>query len=493
MGSPDPNICLGGSAPRRQQTTASRESQSQPVTASTQLAGSTRFRGGMTPPPLSQVSQIPRRPLPTPSPAAVKTDTSNKTPSSFLAIPEQQRSKITPTQSHVQAEEIPGAPRARAPARRMSGSLGFPAKSWGSPASLQQNRSFDEGYLSDARRLSVDLTREMLAETKEPSLKEETEDVSELLHELELEDENKSLDDIVYLDEMEEKKSVKASRKKKWKKKAVFDKSFDTLERCSTETEQAQECFYMRANDYSPKKSASYFSSIGDGTRYVVDKVKSVGDYVFKDRCVREKDIAYYRDDSIDDMLSYHRASTGQVEPNNNLSEFGIGSVIKPIRTQHCLVDKHNLDKLFEIQGEDGSWCLTEGLCNLLGIEYNVCMNILKEAGIKSLALKVQDEIMTLLATCIALLFIIQLESPDWVPSHVKDNHFWQTELTKWLAESTEGGRQQVDDEHFPKHSRMIKTVNFYQQKEEEYKWTSSLLELGHSWGEVAAKMLGVA
>ncbi|XP_063404029.1 uncharacterized protein LOC134687564 [Mytilus trossulus] len=487
MGSPEGNICIGDSAPLRQQTTSSSESQSQPNTASPQLAGSSRFRGGVTPPPLSQVPQISKRPLPTPSPAAVKTNTSNKTPSSFLTIPEQQRSKITPTQSHLQAEEIPGAPRPRAPARRMSGSLGLQSKSWGSPASALQNRSFDEGYLSDARRLSVDLTREMLAQTKEPSLMEETEDVSELLHELELEDDNKSLDDIVYIDEIEE---VKPSKKKKMKKKAVLDNSFDHLvERCSIEAEHVQS-FYKTAGK---KKSTSYFSSIGDSTRYVVDKVKSVGDYIFKDRGVREADIAYYRDDSVGDILSYHSASTGQVEPTKSLSDFGIGSIIKPIRTQHCLVDKHNLDKLFELQGEDGSWCLTERLCNLLGIDYNVCMNILKEAGIKSLALKVQDEITTLLATCIALLVIIQLESPDWVPSHVKGNNFWQKELTKWLSESTEGGRQQVDDENFPKHSRMIKTVNFYQQKEEEHKLTSSMLELGHSWGEVAAKMLGVA
>ncbi|CAG2243592.1 PARP2_3_4 [Mytilus edulis] len=494
MGSPDSKICIGGSATPRQQTTSSSESGSHWDTASPQLAGNTRFRGGVTPPSLSQVPQISRRPVPTPSPAAVKTDTSNKTPSSFLTIPEQQRSKITPTQSHLQAEEIPGAPRPRAPARRMSGSLGFQSKSWGSPASVLQNRSFDEGYLSDARRLSVDLTREMLAQTKEPSLKEETEDVSELLHELELEDDNKSLDDIVYIDEIEEEKTVKPSKKKKMKKKAVLDKSFDHLvERCSTETEHVQTSFYKTGNTFSSPKKSSYFSSIGGGTRYVVDKVKSVGDYIFKDRDVRETDTAYYRDDSIDDMLSYHSASTGQVEPTKSLSDFGIGSIIKPIRTQHCLVDKHNLDKLFELQGEDGSWCLTERLCNLLGIDYNVCMNILREAGIKSLALKVQEEITTLLATCIALLVIIQLESPDWVPRHVKDNNFWQTELTKWLSESTEGGREQVDDEHFPKHSRMIKTVNFYQQKEEEHKLQSSILELGHSWGEVAAKMLGVA
>lgn len=138
MGSPKGNICMDGSAPRRQQTTSSSESQSHPDTTSPQLAGSIRFRGGVTPPPLSHVPQIPRKPLPTPSPAAVKTDTSNKTPSSFLAIPEQERSKITPTQSHLQAEEIPGAPRPRAPARRMSGSLGLQSKSWGSPASVLQ-------------------------------------------------------------------------------------------------------------------------------------------------------------------------------------------------------------------------------------------------------------------------------------------------------------------------------------------------------------------
>lgn len=74
---------------------------------------------------------------------------------------------------------------------------------------------------------------------------------------------------------------------------------------------QVQTSFYKTDNTFSSPKKSSYFSSIGDGTRYVVDKVKSVGDYIFKERDVRETDTAYYRDDSIDDMLSYNLASTG--------------------------------------------------------------------------------------------------------------------------------------------------------------------------------------
>ena len=82
---------------------------------------------------------------------------------------------------------------------------------------------------------------------------------------------------------------------------------------------------------------------------------------------------------------------------------------------------------------------------------------------------KVQEESITLLATCLALLLIIKLESPDWVPGHVREN-FWQDKLTKWLSESTEGGQQQVDDDYIPHHGRMIKAIRFYHQKEEEYK-----------------------
>jgi hypothetical protein len=107
-------------------------------------------------------------------------------------------------------------------------------------------------------------------------------------------------------------------------------------------------------------------------------------------------------------------------------------------------------------------------------------------------AIKVQGEITTLLATCITLLFIIQLLSPDWIPSHVHEK-FWHYQLRNWLAETSEGGKQQTDDNYFHQHGRMIKTIDFYQEKEEEYKWTSDRLELGHCWGEVAAKMLGVA
>lgn len=89
-------------------------------------------------------------------------------------------------------------------------------------------------------------------------------------------------------------------------------------------------------------------------------------------------------------------------------------------------------------------------------------------------------------------MLIIQLLSPDWIPSHVHEN-FWHYQLRNWLAETSEGGKQQTDDNYFHQHGRMIKTIDFYQEKEEEYKWTSDMLELGHCWGEVAAKMLGVA
>jgi hypothetical protein len=34
---------------------------------------------------------------------------------------------------------------------------------------------------------------------------------------------------------------------------------------------------------------------------------------------------------------------------------------------------------------QDGSWKLTPNLCTLLGIEYDVCKGILKDAGINSL------------------------------------------------------------------------------------------------------------
>lgn len=107
-------------------------------------------------------------------------------------------------------------------------------------------------------------------------------------------------------------------------------------------------------------------------------------------------------------------------------------------------------------------------------------------------AKRIQDEIMTLLATCITILLIIELESPDWITDCVQED-FWKNSLTKWLAESIEGGSQEVDEDHFPPHERMIKTVKYYHKKEIDCRWASTTLELGNSWGEVAAKMLGVA
>lgn len=104
-------------------------------------------------------------------------------------------------------------------------------------------------------------------------------------------------------------------------------------------------------------------------------------------------------------------------------------------------------------------------------------------------ASKIQEEIMILLATSLTLLVIIQLISPDFVSDHILEQS-WQQELTQWLSDSTK--RPITRQICFKTPTDLLKMVTFYQQKETEYKWTSGMLELGHCWGHVAAKMLHV-
>lgn len=105
-------------------------------------------------------------------------------------------------------------------------------------------------------------------------------------------------------------------------------------------------------------------------------------------------------------------------------------------------------------------------------------------------ASKIQEEIMILLATSLTLLVIIQLISPDFVSDHILEQSSWQQQLTQWLSDSTKTPiTRQIG---FKTPTDLLKMVTFYQQKEAEYKWTSDMLELGHCWGHVAAKMLHV-
>ncbi|XP_063404028.1 uncharacterized protein LOC134687563 isoform X2 [Mytilus trossulus] len=180
--------------------------------------------------------------------------------------------------------------------------------------------------------------------------------------------------------------------------------------------------------------------------------------------------------------------TVGQQGPSTDLADYGIGSTIKPVKTGGR-VNIHSINKIFAIQEEDGSWKFSQELCTLLGIEYDACMTILKEAGIKSLALKIQEEIMILLATSLTLLVIIQLITPDFVSDHILEQS-WQQQLTQWLSNSTK--RPITRQICFKTPTDLLKMVDFYQQKEAEYKWTSDMLELGHCWGQVAAKMLNV-
>ncbi|XP_076077942.1 protein mono-ADP-ribosyltransferase PARP4-like isoform X2 [Mytilus galloprovincialis] len=187
--------------------------------------------------------------------------------------------------------------------------------------------------------------------------------------------------------------------------------------------------------------------------------------------------------------VSSRSETVGQQGPSTDLADYGIGSTIKPVKTGGT-VDKYSINKIFAIQEEDGSWKFSQQLCTLLGIEYDACMKILKEAGIKSLASKIQEEIMILLATSLTLLVIIQLISPDFVSDHILEQSSWQQQLTQWLSDSTKTPiTRQIG---FKTPTDLLKMVTFYQQKEAEYKWTSDMLELGHCWGHVAAKMLHV-
>lgn len=109
------------------------------------------------------------------------------------------------------------------------------------------------------------------------------------------------------------------------------------------------------------------------------------------------------------------------------------------------------------------------------------------------LAMKIQEEIITLLATALALLFIVSKTWREFSYSHMikdlplsassqwKSKHIFEplrTALTNCGASCW-----------IPK---LYEMADYIGEKEEEYTWASGVLELGKSWTDVAAKMLNV-
>ena len=86
---------------------------------------------------------------------------------------------------------------------------------------------------------------------------------------------------------------------------------------------------------------------------------------------------------------------------------------------------------------------------------------------------------------------MIQQISPDWVSQHVLDQS-WQEQLTKWLLNKMDNPiiLSSISETKNKGTSQWSKMMTFYQRKEKEYKWTSDMLELGHCWALVAARML---
>jgi len=88
---------------------------------------------------------------------------------------------------------------------------------------------------------------------------------------------------------------------------------------------------------------------------------------------------------------------------------------------------------------------------------------------------------------------MIQQISPDWVSQHVFDQS-WQEQLAKWLPNKMDNPiiLSLISGTKNKGTSQLSKMMTFYQQKEQEYKWTSDMLELGHCWALVAARMLAL-
>ncbi|KAK3773376.1 hypothetical protein RRG08_023253 [Elysia crispata] len=170
-----------------------------------------------------------------------------------------------------------------------------------------------------------------------------------------------------------------------------------------------------------------------------------------------------------------------------SLFSFGIGTDLSPARVGHSVkLCEETIARLFELQKEDGSWQFGEQLDDLIGVNSNKCIGVLRTSGLSSLGLKAWEEITRLLATILAMFSLLK----KLLPEFSAQKHSLWTDVRDRLKFLCMGDAQEMFVKRF---SDIMRALNFLIIMDKKYPVLYSRLELGSSWFNVAVNLMGPA
>uniref|UniRef100_A0A8B8A9B9 Poly [ADP-ribose] polymerase n=1 Tax=Crassostrea virginica TaxID=6565 RepID=A0A8B8A9B9_CRAVI len=174
-------------------------------------------------------------------------------------------------------------------------------------------------------------------------------------------------------------------------------------------------------------------------------------------------------------------------EVGDDISSHGIGvSVTSVKKSSSPSISLESLLSLFNIQ-EDNLWKPGHSLEDMFGIDIIKCRDILQKAGLQSLGKTVADEVLQILSSALALLLILKTITPELFP--LDFSH--PLVMTSAYMTALEKLRDMNPETMLAVEGKLEASLKAYINKRQKYDWVCDMLELGHSWEEVAGKMLG--
>ncbi|XP_056015621.1 uncharacterized protein LOC125677683 isoform X3 [Ostrea edulis] len=178
---------------------------------------------------------------------------------------------------------------------------------------------------------------------------------------------------------------------------------------------------------------------------------------------------------------------TGYTEKSGEeeMNALGIGSLVTNVLKKSPNLKLSSLNSMFNIQ-ENNLWKLGANLEETFGIDITKCLDILQRAGLHSLGKKIGDEVLEIISTALALLLIMKIIAPELFPLDVSH----QCNIISAYIMAEDKLQKMNVDGNLPE-EKLKTSVDAYMEKRQKYDWVCDMLELGHSWEEVAYKMLG--
>ncbi|KAK3096544.1 hypothetical protein FSP39_001152 [Pinctada imbricata] len=188
-------------------------------------------------------------------------------------------------------------------------------------------------------------------------------------------------------------------------------------------------------------------------------------------------------------------AVEGTPSVGSSIHNTGIGMDVSPILSRAPKLDIASLDLFFRMQEKDGHWEFSDKFNDMLGVDSDKCMEILFKAGLKSLGQRIAQEVIALISTAIALMFVLKLLVPETFPSdlgQVKDYEYREM-IEAAIHKLRKMNRIAASGEISSSEISIEKGMQFCSKKKAEFPWVFDMLELGKDWGQVAGKMIGIS